>query len=357
MRALYLSALTTLFAASTASAAVLNFSDPTEVNLLERWNTNGTYALGFDTNSTGMGQHPVRAVIFANGGLGWRINSPQTEDLWWVRYEFDSPMVIEKVSVQFRDGFGPTAYTFVDDSGQELVSNSSLTNFTGSITHTFTPRTTSAIEFQVPKSAITTDFVEVYQLGAYLAAGQTLQIDGTYNVLYNETPASRDRNGGANDVLNWTDLTNASAAPTKKIAAGNPKQWVEYQFENEYEWVGMYVNFLTSGSSSPILDNAEVYVSETGASGTFIQILAPTDITPPSAGSSSLYVPFNNVSNLQTKYIRIFWDNFGGLPSSDITEIQLFGRLIGPDVAPVPEPASVMGLAMGTVMLGLRRRR
>lgn len=223
------------------------FSNPQSVNLLERWNPDGTYALGV----TATAGNAVRAIDFSHQGVGWNVNNPTALGTVTVRYTFDSPKTIDTVSVNFRPNHAPTNYTFQDQNGVIVTNNTDPAFLSDLYTHTVTPRTSDYIELVSNPAATSSNIWEINQIGAYLAPGEQLAIDGTYNVFYEESPTPT----GFDDLGRWTDLTYIALSPSTTA------NFQTYNFANTYLFKGAYLNYQFRGNGNASLEGAQIEIS------------------------------------------------------------------------------------------------
>jgi len=401
--------------AGGALANVTDFGNPSSVNLLERWNPDGTYGvtttvtctylnpdgtvkskevltfidgvwtilsynadddLLWTTPQAGMyisGGSLDRLQAYARGGNALRFGHGGKDDdrLIEIAYTFDSAITVDKLVAHFSGGdHSPTNYAWFAD-GAAIPSASvarpadpfdqdNYVRLTGyAYEHTLTtPVTGTTFTFQTFLEGRTWTgepdlnwyhVAEMHVLGIYLAkdSGQSLAMDGTYNIFYQERNAPTmawadpNREGEPGVPTGWTDLRNDNNGSKPSVHAGS----ATWAFENTYELQGMMLTQFDRGRhmQAPLLE-----ASTDGVNWTTLWDNGGNNyVWDP---DNALYIPFENAGILAS-YVRLSWGDHDGSNSGevDITQFQLFGKAI-------PEPATMTLLALGGAAL-LRRRR
>ncbi|MCL2701888.1 MAG: PEP-CTERM sorting domain-containing protein [Phycisphaerae bacterium] len=378
-------ALTGSAVADLVADPVTTFTDYANVNLLERWNADGTYGLNFtgtctyygsdgywapgspgsiwetltdatptsvvstsDFLSKGIlptnGYAPRHLVDYTPCSFGYQ-RSGSTADNRVIEFTFDlgGEVTIDRLFCTWRaNNHATNNYQWLDDQGNVIVDVFDADRFIGAQWDTPNQATTgtvttSSLTFRIYLEGAG-DFVNagLGGLGAYLASdsGQQITIDGTYNIFHQETATPT---GFFNSA--WTDrsLTGASGKPS---GGADSCTWT---FSQEYTLTGM---ILTQGwSNDRYLAKAKLEVSLTGEDGDWETIWFAEEYRyDPETGS---YIVFDTA--MDAKYVRLSWDNTQNPNTVEIYQFQLFG-------SPVPEPATMTLLALGGLAL-LRRRR
>jgi len=326
-----LAAVAGLYTVSVSQVqAVSYFTNPTQVNLLERWNIGGGYGLATSTNAPNANS-PFQAIDFPLGGTGFRgtpVGGPvgTGSNELFVRYQFAVPQVISKVEIQFRDsGHSPDNYIISDQIGtiaSDPVGGGAIGG--GFITHnSFGSRLSNYIDVRSNPRATDTQTYEIVDLGAYLAPGQSLAIDGTFNVFAEEVPVAT----GFNSAL-WTNRE------ADRLNPGNANS-TTWHFSKDYKFTGAYMSHEAFGFN---MEGATIAVSDDGVN--YTTVFGATDF-------SQGYMTFSQ--QLWGDYVRLSWANSGSGGGEEIHEFQLFAFL--------PEPGTAMLLPALAMILGRRRAR
>lgn len=325
---------------AAATASTLTYSDPTKVNLLERWNTSGTYGLSVTTTFPNATTVP-RAVEYHTAGYCTRVQTSNDGLTKSVRYTLDQPMVLGKVSLQFRGGLeAPMQYEFWDQVGL-LSSFNASPAYLGSTLYTdtlSTGRLSTWVELRLPTCTSGNGSAELDYLGVFPAAGQAIPFDGTRSVFAEQRPTPVNF-----DSTLWTNQVGDRLNP-------NGPSWTAWHFSQQYRFTGAY---LTHEVDSFGLVNAKIEVSADSTNGT-----DGTWTTAYATGVGSWVSAYGGSVTNGTGYMvfarqpegtwaRLSWDASGSGGGREINEFQLF--------AFVPEPASLSLLCLGALAVVRRR--
>lgn len=293
--------------------SALTFTDPTQVNLLEQWNNDGSYAL----NCTSTAGDPTNAVAYASGGGGWVVGNSQAQpdDTISARFTFPQPVVLGQVMVQWRvDSHAPRNYTFRDQNGVIVTDTKGPYDGQPRV-HTFAPRTCEYLEISSHPAGTAVNVFEIDHLGAYLAKGQVLPMTGTTNILFEETGKMTVTGSGYDP--SWISHSTGMTKPASE--GGN----MTLHLSREYELLGA---FLSQYDSSRYMADARIEISRDGAHWTTVFQLEKYHFrgepAPRDKGYITWDVPPN--TNLNASWVRLSWG-----PNNDpveITQFQLFGR-------------------------------
>ncbi|OPZ26477.1 MAG: F5/8 type C domain protein [Lentisphaerae bacterium ADurb.BinA184] len=323
-----------------AQAAQWTFLNPTEVNLLERWDADGTYGLPVVYS----GDPAWRAVDYSAPGSGWRVNKGGTPYLAYAEWTFPQEVTLGNLDVFWRAyNHSPNNYQFLDGDGNIIASNADAGRFEGLYTHPLsTPVTTDKLRLQFTMDTGTDYYLaECNNVGAYLASGESLAIDGTYNILYDEDAPATITGSGYSPT--WYDHIHGSNGAKPDTAGGS----IQFQLSQKYLINGAFIPQYDSGR---YLANMALEVSMDGASWTTVYSDSEwhfrTENPPRELGYVVLNSPYSTAP-LLAQYVRLSWGP--NLNPVELGEFQLFGT-------PVPEPATLSVLALGGLAL-LRRRR
>lgn len=333
-----------------------NFSNPTTVNLLEKWTTNGSgaYALvATTTEDQSGGFGPTWMADYSTASFGWRAGLPGAGNTKTVSvtYTLPSSMTLGSVSVDWRtENHSPIAYRFKDAGGNILASAANAAGFAGGRYTYPVTATTNKITLEcdldnngTPHSPLAFQCLGV---GAYLAAGQTLPIDGSYNILYEEAPVGGPLKmtvTGTGGSAGWYDHLGAGQNGVKPVGDTNS---VTYQFSHEYELYGANIPQYDNGR---VLNQAKIETSADGSIwSTVFSDANGWHYTTEAAPSQYGYMPWQVAKDQSWKarYVRLSWAN--NTNPVEITEFQLFGIAL-------PEPSALTLAALGGLAL-LRRR-
>jgi len=337
------------------------FSDPSSINLLERWNKDGGYGLGFTANfDTG---NLARLVNYTPSDYAVRIGRPsEGQTVWYeITYTFDEAVYIDRLACALCTNgggqFGVLNYQWVDEFGEVMASKSVDVDASGAARITGIqkdpvlggPRLTQSVTFRFEADDgkapgfISNEPVGLVAMGAYLAAGQQLKMDGTYNVFWEENKSIQ---GSYNDPR-WTDheMLQNGGKPTWST---NDPLYSAWEFSKPYEFYGMTISHYDTGR---FLADAMLEVWDDDLKD-WRRVWGP--VAEYRWVDNALgYIAFDDTDGpiVGTK-VRLSW----GSRSSDaglveISEFQLFGK----PYEPIPEPSTMTLLAAGGVAL-LRRR-
>jgi len=354
--------------AGGALAEVTYFSESlsSSINLLERWNPDGSYGLQLEGTWTRVdsagnawdsgGFDPVfltRLVYYTATGSGARFDRDDTDDgnaNRWIEVTFTFPdaVIVDRFVTSWRGDANhcATNYQWLDDKGRVLVNASSPDRFAGD-SYREDPSLLGSVETQSltfkmylednhKKPGSDPNFyhmAELLGLGAYLTPniGQQLAMDG-YNIFNTET------NVTGNFDPRWTDhrFGDVGGKPGDIGSLPGGAGSCEWAFLREYVLDGMIMTMYNDGRR---IFDLMLEVSDDGEDWTEIWSDAAFlyDANNP-------YISF--APGTTANYLRMSW---GANSYVELTEFQLFGR-------PVPEPVTLTLLALGGLAL-LRRRR
>jgi hypothetical protein len=325
------------------------FMNPTAVNLLERWNPDGTYGLTLTASAQlGSPDGPaVGSVDYSANGSSWRVFPSQTQpdDTVWIRYTFPDPVTIDKLTVTWRDAnHSPNNYTWSDQSGV-IASDADGPFATGTITNTFAARTSNFLELRFNPADTAVNVFELVHAGAYLAPGQVLLTDdGVHNIMYDER--TRFVRTGFNDLGRWTDLT-PGTSPTFGLKPSGTASSITWELGQGYYITGAHISHIDVNRA---LSNASLQVSMDGID--FTTVWADPDGSyrfrgepaPRDLGYIVLDAPYNTDFPL-AKFVRLNWGDNNN--TVELMEFQLFGI--------APESSAALLLALAVALLWRRR--
>jgi len=338
------------------AADFATFSNPTQVNLLQRWDYSGTWMIGAESNLAGKSDIQ-KAFDFPGDERGWRVDGGYTKGEVRGTFTFDKPVTIGEVSVVFRWNHGPNNLTFSFANGDVALGSFTVTPpngtqgryFLGDQTITLGGQTIAVSSLTITSMTISSnpstspngEIWELWSVGAYLAAGQQLGIDGTYNVFNQESPTGTWA-GGSEAAKVWATLDHSGAG------SGNTAGYAEWHFGQAYEFYGASITPCFEGWNYV---EAECYLHD-------VQILVSNDKglswTPLNKDPVALwtrgYLQADGGTPVLGDWVRLEWKGGGIENFRDISSFQLFGAV------PVPEPATMSLLALGGLAMLHRRR-
>jgi len=308
--------------AAPAGAGTYEFTNPQDVNILYRWNPDGTYGLPITYSGGDNAQYPF---TYPANGMGWRVSKGGSAYLAYAEWTFDQAVDLAKLSVQWRaQNHSPNNYRLVGYLGgtpTTLVDASNPSRYAGTQTHDLAAPVTVdklRLEFTVDTAAAPEFYLaETCGVGAYLAAGQTLLMDGTYN-LFEEPGWTKDT--ALYDA--WTDRSFGTNGAKPSPAGGS----VVYDFQREYNILGAAIGQYDSGR---YLADAKIELSKNGTDWTTVFTDANgewhyrTEAAPRNLGYVVWDVPTTNNPDLNARYLRLSWGANSNVV--EITEFQVFG--------------------------------
>jgi len=359
-------AMVTAFSATAGTT----FSDPTSINILERWNPDGSYYYAQTTNTSHLWS---RAQWYKSHVSGLYGGIPSEGVI--AKIEFDKPMQLDHLTLLWRDiGHTPTSWEIHDQNGLIVADTRDLEDVEGFLRdrlYTIDPlrAPSTYLEFRSSNTSIH-KVVDMLRFGAYLAPGKDIVIDGTYNVFRQEVPK------GKMSVKTYRGLVGSLAASdfdTTALTDGEINGFncydagaIEWTFSQPYTFTGGLIakyedfhNVMIKGLTLEVWDDvAEDWITVYTATtlepimdpDTGLQAVDPDTgllLFDPIPGTNSGFLVFTQQAT--GSKVRMSWLDTGGGGGREITEFQLFGRAI-------PEPVTVTLLALGGLAL-LRRRR
>ena len=373
--------------ASSSAVAGMNFTYPEQINILERWNPDGSYGYAEEGSrrlSTAQLFRPYNAGLY-----GWLPDEGIT-----AKVIFDVPVTLDHLVMQWRDRWDhvPDTWAIYDQNG--LIASGSrgtVTEFVAApITYNVwadpanpgTPRAPSTyLEIVTSGSsdggAQNVKYSDMIRFEAYLPVGSTVVMDGTFNIfreevaknnaaIVNGLPATMTTNAGYLDPRTEYDggdrlrgdvarLTTGAFSPFDcgqywvKPPVGEGEEeyssagWIEWTLSQPYTLVGAQVMKFDYNAGNQIKDfMLKIYDDE---ADDWVTVFAQADMY-------GGYVVFRDEEGLPVEVtgskVLMSWGDIRRGGGVEITEFQLFGRAI-------PEPATMSLLALGG--LALRRRR
>lgn len=294
-------------------SSVPTFTDPTRVNLLEQWNSNGSYALGC-TSTAG---DPTNAVNYSAGGAGWIIPNSQNQpnDTTTARFIFPQPVMLGQVMVQWHAAdHSPSNYLIRDQNGVIVLDADGPYDDTPRV-HTFPPRASQYLEISCNPTSTALNSFECVRLGAYLAKGEVLPLTGTTNILYEEDKKMTVTGSGYDP--SWYGHALSTAKPA--AAGGN----MTLHLSREYELLGALLSNL---DSTHYLADARIEISRDGAHWTSVFHKDKYHFRGEPAPRDKGYLTWDAPpgTDLKASWVRLSWG--ANTDPVAITQFQLFGR-------------------------------
>jgi len=329
------------------------FTNPEQINILERWNSDGSY--GYEESTTA-GKPLSTATWFRlyenamHGGNG----SPVT-----ARITFDQAMPLDHLLLQWRPQWdhAPTTWEIYDQNG--LIASDSASS-SGDFLRTYqvpsldgvNPRPASQY-LELVTSTSSSGVLDLARFAAYLAPGTPLAIDGTFNVFYEEASKMTVTSGYYDTAVNaerggWLaeNVGNLYSFATTEFNCGcywddrweSSAGWVEWELSQPYTFSGVFLTKY-SASSHAWINGLTFKVFDEDAEE-WVTVFGPQGI------NDSGYLAFSN--EVTGSKIEMSWAGMPGGGGHEILQLQLFG-------AAIPEPATMSLLVLGGLAL-LRRR-
>ena len=384
-----LAALVVVAFAFAAAAAPVYFSDPTRVNILDRWTPTGAYA--YSVQHDGESGDPMPALcIWQDAWRFWVGNDYPTAHNIWLQVNFaaDTPAVGRVQYGYLNADHGTDAIAISDQNGTYIteasggvttgVGTSGRTHLTG-VNSTVAARagnTFMRYQTTVQKEQLISDPPPVYTPGttfhnhavaslrAYAAAGENVQFEETgsntffsgYNIFYDAnvsnyaiTNATHHPSVTNSMLSNWLDGNLATMEKQPYGVGAQHTEWMIVPFTQKHNFVGARLPLYDSSRSwdqlmievamDPAGPWTQVFYTDTWR--TNMTNLAWTDFGT-GVGSAESAIG---------KYVRLSWlTKAAGLYTEvELRDFQLF-------TLSIPEPGTVTLLA-GAGLLALRRRR
>jgi len=368
----------------TSAVAGPNFSDPTSINLLERWNTNGTYYYEQAHNTAnplslatvwkgacGMYQSGISGMRIPNGAFDGTFDGDPGV---YGKVVLGAPTELGKVEIGWRDfGHTPDWWEIWDDNG--LIATGYKSDITtwatiGDRTWSYTiddGRVSTYLEIRTP-NVTPFSIVDILYMGAYLSpdsaqARNGLAIDGTFNIFREEAPPGGEAKmtvttGRYDDTKSPLALTNIAkmydATPNDgawfnlgfgdtPASSEGSAGWIEFAFSQEYAFTGAYITKLENWGD---INGLTLWAFDADLNDWGI-VFEPSDLGEEvTSVAVSGYLSFK--ASVTSDRFMMTWDDSYSGGGREITEFQLFGKAI-------PEPATMSLLALGGLAL-LRRR-
>ncbi len=334
-----------------------DFSKPTTINLLEKWTTNGSGAYGlpftYSEDQAG-GPGPIRLGNYSTESFGWRVGLPGAGSTKTVSvtYTFPSAVNLGRLTASWRlPNHSPIAIRFKDAAGTTIASDANAAGFGGGVySYTVNVATNKlTLECDLDNNGLphSPAAFQCLGIGAYLAAGQRLEIDGSYDILYEEAQVGGPLKmtvSGTGGNAGWYDHVGPGVNNGEKPNGATDS--VTYAFSKEYELYGANIPQYDAGR---ILNRARIETSVDGSIwSTVFYDANGWQYTGEAAPSQYGYMPWQVAKDQSWKarYVRLSWAN--NTNPVEITEFQLFGIAL-------PEPSALTLAALGGLAL-LRRR-
>lgn len=294
---------------------VPQYSDPTRVNVLEQWNSNGTYALKVSASAG----DPTNAVEYALGGTGWYVGNSQNQPNNTVsaRFTFPQPLRLAKVVLQWRENsHSPGNYTISDQTG--VIISDTNGPFDGTLReHSFAPRYCEYLELSSNPANTEINAFECNMIRAYLAPEEVFPITGLTNILFEEDTKMKVSGTGYDPV--WYDHSTSPAKPSSEGGS------LTLHFSREYEMLGA---FITHYDSQRYLAKARIEISRDGINWTSVYAADEYHFRANPELRNNGYITWDVPpdTDLTARWLRLSWG--ANENPVDITELQLFGRAL-----------------------------
>jgi len=347
---MFVGCLVAVCAASSVSAGTLaNFTDPTQVNLLQRWSpVDGSWMITASGTHNGgnIGSADLqKAMDYPGDGIGWRVTVGEGSVIM-ATYTFAEAVTIDAVSLSFyRAAHMPSpdsVVTFAFDSGAPvIVAPEVCPSGVGAVRYVIPQRTTTTMTVTFDYAVwdgTSNGFFELDGIGAYLAPSQSLAIDGTYNIFHEENSQSTLVDGSYANAWRWADCNGRNYANPPNEAGE-----AVWHFSQAYTFDGASLTHAFNNADK-CLYGAQVWVSNDGKNWTALN-------ADPIAWQRS-YLVFDTALSAEDRtgdWVKLTWGPGSMTGLSEITSFQLFGSA-------VPEPATMGLLALGGLALPRRRR-
>lgn len=326
---------------------VPTYAAPQTLNLLSRWNPDGSYGWTYSEVDTWGGA--LGAVNFSAPGSSWRTNrGDYVASLEW---DFGANVTLDQFEVTWRArDHSPDNYRILDGAGNVLVSRTDPLRFDG-VTFTdnlATPVTTNKLRFE---ATLDTDgskpwyhLMELVHIAARPDASQAVPVDGTFNLF--RQPYTRV--DGFNDGGLWTD-----DLPWPGNKPPSSAGFTTWRFDQPYNIRGAALPLYDPGWWGRYMANVTIDLSLDGT--TWKRVFTDADgqwkFLAEAAPRNQGYAVWDSLfayGDLNAQYVRLSWGANANVVELD--EFLLFG-------GPVPEPAGLALLGLGGAVLLRRRTR
>jgi len=408
-----LAVILAVVAAPATLAETYYFSDPTSINLLERWNwvSSGVVADRPDDNPSGnplynrawngnyyyyatagnYGDKPMwgsQEIRGAEGALHGGMPGPGTyydevAEMWktgtqvpgsnlvlpnggaWGTFTLGETRLVGKLTITWRDiAHTPDQWWILDQTGAPVAQGTKADLYVGGVIGGTLKDNWKNVEYLFPSgihvstltfAAPRTDqtLCDLPGFGAYLAnvPDVRLAMDGTFNIFREEAPLGLDENGQPKPMKMTVD-----ASPGFLGSAGNLYDGKESPNFNGGEGPG-WVEWTFSREYT--FTGALITMQSDSIGGDLTNYMQEltfevdgVTVYPATNVYSTRYVEFRDaLGNLVTgDTLKMSWTKGGG-GGREMMELQLFG------MAPIPEPATMTLLALGGLAMLRRGRR
>ena len=291
------------------------FTDPSNLNVLECWNPNGSY--GLTAVSTGGGD-PLRAINYSPPGGSFRMAGNGVSGGVKATYTFKEAINIGKIMIAFRQAdHAPTTfnYTVKDQNGILMTGNTYPSSTNGCIIQSVNGKNSKYVELSFNPSDSTYNVIEIVHFGAYPAKGEPAALDGSYNILNQEKSIMMVSGTGYSPE--WYS-GNYNPSYPNGVKPSTTAGSLTMKLSKPYTLTGAaMVNY----DSGRCMKGATLETSSNGASWTTVYGSPSTDYYYNAATYG--YLPFASATTAQ--WVRLSWG--ANTNNVEITQFQLFGKV------------------------------